>query len=56
MEIAIPLVLISFAFEVWLPGTEKYHLVTVSDPFDVAAYFAGAVFSWWVWTVSYRVL
>lgn len=53
-EIAIPLVLISLAFEVFLPCMDRFRNVTVSDPFDVIAYFTGAVLSWRFWLFWYK--
>lgn len=53
-EIVIPLVMISWAFEIYLPNTERFREVTVSDPFDIVAYAFGAVVAGAFWHFHYR--
>ena len=53
-EIVVPLLMISFAFEVYFPNTERFRGVTVADPFDIVAYTVGAVISGFFWMFWYR--
>ena len=54
VEIALPLVVISWAFEIYLPNTERFREVTVADPWDIVAYAFGAVVSGIFWYYYYR--
>jgi len=49
LEITIPLLMISWAFEIYLPNTAMFRDVTVADPWDIVAYAIGAVAAgaWW---------
>ncbi len=52
-EISIPLVIISWAFEIFLPNTALYRDVTVADPWDIVAYGGGAVCAGGLWRWRY---
>lgn len=53
-EIVVPLVALSFAFEIYFPNTERFRDVTVSDPLDIVAYAVGAVASGLFWLFWYQ--
>ncbi|MDD3586246.1 MAG: hypothetical protein PHQ75_03615 [Thermoguttaceae bacterium] len=53
-EIVVPLIMISFAFEVYFPNTERFRGVTFADPWDIVAYTVGAVVSGFFWSFWYR--
>lgn len=52
LEILIPLIFWSAVFEVWLPRTRAFGIVTTADPLDVLAYAVGAAMA----SVSWRLL
>jgi len=54
MEITIPLLIISWAFEIYLPNTAMFREVTVADPWDIVAYAAGAVAAGGFWGFWYK--
>jgi hypothetical protein len=53
-EILIPLFIISWSFEVYLPNTEMFRNVTVADRWDVLAYSVGAIASGTFWFFWYQ--
>jgi hypothetical protein len=53
-EILIPLILWSFAFEVWLPRTEVLRGKAIADPIDIVCYSLGALGAAWFWRFWYR--
>jgi hypothetical protein len=53
-EIIIPLVLWSYIFEVYLPGTRLFRGRATADARDVLYYCIGALGAAVVWRVSYR--
>jgi hypothetical protein len=53
-EILIPLILWSFIFEVWLPGTSLFRGVAFADHLDVLSYTAGALAAAVFWRWFYR--
>ena len=55
-ELAIPLVMISWAFEIYLPNTDMFRDLTVADPWDIVAYAVGAVAAGTFWFVWYNRL
>jgi hypothetical protein len=54
MELAIPLVMISWAFEIYFPNTEMFRNVTGADPWDIVAYAVGTVAAGAFWRSWYR--
>jgi hypothetical protein len=54
-EIVIPLLMIAWAFEVYLPNTAMFRDVTFADPWDIVAYAAGAIAAGTFWFLWYRV-
>lgn len=55
-EVMIPLILWSFAFEVWLPATDYFSRYCTGDPDDLIAYTAGAAGAMLFWRWRYRDL
>ena len=53
-EIVIPLVIISWTFEIFLPQTERFGPYTVADPYDMIWYSLGAALSGLFWMLWYR--
>ncbi|MGL4942938.1 MAG: hypothetical protein ACRC46_07090 [Thermoguttaceae bacterium] len=53
LEVAIPLLLISWAFEIYLPNTATFQNVTVADPADIVAYTLGAILAGTFWFFLY---
>ena len=54
MEMTIPLLIISWAFEIYLPNTAMFREVTVADPWDIVAYATGAVAAGGFWFFWYK--
>ncbi|MCL2304346.1 MAG: hypothetical protein FWC43_03280 [Planctomycetaceae bacterium] len=54
MEITIPLLMISWAFEIYLPNTAMFRDVTVADPWDIVAYAVGAAAAGGFWGFWYK--
>ncbi len=52
-EILVPLLLWSFLFELWLPRTDLFRGIAISDQLDILAYAAGALGAALVWRLSY---
>ena len=53
-EIAIPLLMISWAFEIYFPNTAMFREVTFADPWDIVAYTIGAVAAGAFWFYWYK--
>ena len=55
-EIVLPLLIWTVLFEVVLPAQQAWKIPTVADPFDVLAYWLGALVSvlFWRWHYSPR--
>lgn len=53
-EIVIPLLIISWAFEIYLPNTAMFREVTFADPLDIVAYTIGAVIAGVFWFFNYK--
>jgi hypothetical protein len=54
-EIIIPLLMISWAFEIYLPNTSWFREVTVADPLDILAYTFGAIAAGLFWFFRYKI-
>ena len=54
-EIAIPLLMISWTFEIYLPNTAAYRDLTFASAWDIVAYTVGAVFSGVFWFFWYKI-
>lgn len=52
-EVAIPLLIWAFTFEVLLPSRPGWGVPAVADPLDVLAYFAGGLAAMVVWRWYY---
>jgi hypothetical protein len=50
-EVAIPVVIWAFVFEVLLPRIETFRGLAIADPLDVVCYAGGALAAmvWWNW-------
>lgn len=53
-EILIPLVVWSWAFEVYLPDTSALRGITIADNMDVLSYTCGALVAVMIWRRIYR--
>ena len=54
VEVVLPLIIISAAFEVIIPSHPEWHIATVADPKDVLAYCVGALAAVMIWQCRYR--
>lgn len=54
IELLLPLIIWSFAFEVWLPQTATFRDHSTADPFDILWYVCGALLATLFWDWWYR--
>ena len=54
LEIAVPLCVIAYVFELYLPFRPVLQAYNISDPADILAYVLGGIVAYIIWNVSKR--
>jgi hypothetical protein len=53
-EIAIPLLMIAWTFNIWLPNTEQYRNVVFASPWDIVCNALGTIIAGAFWFYWYK--